>query len=117
MCVASAEASQERRHQTTEGNNRIPAESTEQQVEPHYIGLGCPYRIQQSENGCGVIERPATDHVEAFRLRMFMRKLVRKNCQIQEGIAAQFPGNVKPVFAQAPSTRRKSRDQTNFHSP
>src|SRR5438270_10503440 len=47
---------------------------------------------------------------------MVFCQLVCQNHQTQERIALQFLRDMKPVFAQTSGTRRKGRNQANFHS-
>ncbi len=60
--IAATQASQQRRHQSPERDQRIPAERAEQQVEPHYVRLQLAQSFQQPIRTRGIIEGPATDN-------------------------------------------------------
>jgi hypothetical protein len=60
VCIAATQAGEKGRHQTAEGNQRIPAEGAEQQVEPHDIGLQPAQGFQQPVGTRRIIERPTT---------------------------------------------------------
>lgn len=60
--VAATQAREKGRHQTAEGNQRIPAEGAKQQVEPHDVGLQPAQGFQQPIRTRRIIEGPATDN-------------------------------------------------------
>ena len=116
MRVASAHASQQRRQQTQKGIKRIAAESAEQQVEPHHIGLQLSQHLQKPKHRSRVVERPATYDGKTFQFRLASRDPVGKNGDAEKRIPGQFLGNVQAVFAQSALAGWKSGYQTNFHS-
>jgi hypothetical protein len=113
--VASAQARQQRSHQTGKGHDRIAAERTEKQIEPHHIGLEPPQGAQQSVRAGGIVKRPGAHHVKTLGLGMVGREVIAQNSKVEKWIALQLLRNVKPIFAQAPGAGRKSRDQTDLH--
>ena len=62
-----------------------------------------------------MVERPAAHNIKPFRLNVLRRELISQHREVEERIALQLLRDVKPIFAQSPSTWGKSGDQTNFH--
>jgi len=115
VSVASTQARQQRSHETGKGDERIAAKRTEEQVEPHYVGLQPPQGAQQSVRAGGIVKRPGAHHVKPLGLGMVGREIIAQNGKVEKRIALQLLRNMKPIFAQAPSAGRKSCDQTDLH--
>lgn len=115
VSVASTQARQQRSHQAGKGHERIAPKRTEKQIEPHHIGLELPQGAEQSIRAGGIVKRPGAHHVKALGLGMVGREVVAQNSEVEKWIALQLLRNMEPIFAQAPSAGRKSRDQTDLH--
>jgi len=85
--IAPAEAREERRGESAKGNDGIAPESAEQKVEPHDVGLAFIDRSDQTEAAARIIERPATDNLEAFWLFTRSGEFIREDGQAEKWIA------------------------------
>jgi hypothetical protein len=113
--IAATQPRQQRRQKPQKSVDRIPAKSTEEQIEPHHIGLQMADRLRQSKGSCGIVEGPATLNVETLQLGLSRGEFIGKNREAEKWITAQFFRDMKAVFAQSPLAGRKGRYQTNFH--
>lgn len=59
MCIAAAQARQQRRHKPGESHERVASERAEQQVKPHYVGLEPIQRLKKAKYTSRIVERPA----------------------------------------------------------
>jgi hypothetical protein len=99
MCIAAAQASQQRRHQPPERDQRIPAEGAEQQVEPNNVGLQTVQSFQQAVRTGRIIERPTTNNRKAIQFRALAGQLICQNGQAEEGITLQLLSNMESILA------------------
>ena len=68
VSIAATEAREQRAHEPGESDEGVPPECTEEQVEPDHIGLYAMESPEQAINTAGIVEPPATLHIEAFGL-------------------------------------------------
>jgi hypothetical protein len=54
--VAAAQTCKKRRHESSEGNHRIAAKGTEQEIEPNHVGLKFVDCTQNVKRAGGIIE-------------------------------------------------------------
>src|SRR3984957_21323883 len=114
--VAAVQAGEQRRHQAGKGDQRIAAESAEDQIEPDDVGADLIHRANETQNSRGLIERRAAPAGKSVELRVAGRKFVTQDGEFKRGIPLQLLRDVKSIFAQSSGAWRKCRNQTDLHS-
>jgi hypothetical protein len=116
MRVAAGQTSEKRCQEAREGDERVPAEGAEEQVEPHYIGLELVDRAENSNRAGRIVEGPAAEDGEAVEFGLRRGELVGKDGEAQKRVAAKFVRNMQPILAQSTLTGWKGGNQTDLHS-
>jgi len=96
--VTSTQTGEHGRHKTTKGDEWISAESAEQQIEPHDVGLQTLDGADQAKNSSRIIERPTPQNGKPLRFLVISRELIREYRKVKKRVALQFLSDVKPVF-------------------
>lgn len=98
MGVSAAQAREQRRHQSAESYQRVAAESAEEKIEPDDVRFQPMQGPQQVNRTCGIIERPATQHVETLGLDVISGQFIGKNRKSEEWVSLQLLSDMKPIF-------------------
>ena len=117
VSVRTSQSGQKRRGKPGKGDDGVVAKSGEQQVEPDHVGLQLTNCAGDVGAAAEVTERPAANDRELLEFWLRRVQAVRKHGQANERVLLQLTRNVKTVFAQTSSARRKCTDKTDLHGP
>jgi hypothetical protein len=115
MGIAAAEPRQQGGQQPGEGDQRISAKCTEQQIEPHHIRLQLAQGAQNSKRAGGIVEGPAAHDRKPVQFAQVGRNLIAEDGEVQKRIAVQLRRDMQPILAEPARARRESGHQTDFH--